>query len=187
MYVFFYYKSLSRSLSWSRCRCRSQSRSWTKPGPGPGPIIFLVPALVLVPVPACFWSRPWSRSRSKLLVPSHSDGHLGSPSHSSEKIFHIWVFRIPNFSSELICLFPVCFQFPVCANLWEQADVRWKTALFWPSLKLKWDWRSDSLSSCLQVWKGFLVSRPEFRRQFKLLSIPSSFRPKLGKFTLSCN
>ena len=43
-------------------------------GPGPGPVIFLVQALVpvLVPVPSYFWSQPWSRSRSKCLVPSHS-------------------------------------------------------------------------------------------------------------------
>ena len=42
------------------------------PGPGPGHVIFLVPALVLVPDLSYFWSRLWSRSRSKFLDPSHS-------------------------------------------------------------------------------------------------------------------
>ena len=54
------------------------------PGPNivpvhsPGPVIFLALVLVPFPVPACFWSQPWSQSRSKFLFPSHSGLSPGS-------------------------------------------------------------------------------------------------------------
>ena len=52
-----------------------------RPGPklvpvlGPGSVIFLVSALV--PVPSYFWSRPWSRSPSTLLI--YHITHVGVP------------------------------------------------------------------------------------------------------------
>ena len=40
-------------------------------GPGPGSVLFLLQALIPVPVLSNFWS--WPSSQSKFLVPAHSD------------------------------------------------------------------------------------------------------------------